>query len=109
MLKIQFTNARVRDTGYGLTVNGKELVEIISTALGTRVGNIFGYNSGLPSFMSDCCNVTVLIEPQPVKEEIETENELWDSVEDLEDDKRVQYETKVGKLNKMVLFSTKRY
>ena len=33
MLKIQFTNAQVKDDGYGLSVNGKELAEIISTAL----------------------------------------------------------------------------
>lgn len=96
MLKIQFTNAQVADIGYGLSVNGKELAEIISTALGTRLGEKYGYNSGLPSFKSNCCNVTVIIEPQPVTETIETDEELWYSVEQLEDDKREQYKKKAG-------------
>lgn len=96
MLKIQFTNAQVEDTGYGLSINGKGLSDIISTALGTRVGNNYGYSSGLPSFKSNCCNVTVIIDPQPVVEEIETEEELWHSVEDLEDTKREQYKEKAG-------------
>ena len=94
MLKIQFTNAQVEDTGYGLSVNGKELAEIISTALGTRVGGKYGYNSGLPRFKSNCCDVTVIIEPQPVTTEIETEEELWHSVEDLEECKREQFSQK---------------
>ena len=92
MLKIQFTNARVEDSGYGLIVNGKILSEIISTALGTKVGNIYGYGSGLPNFGSNCCNVTVIIDPQSVVEEIETEEELWHSVEDLEECKHEQYQ-----------------
>lgn len=94
MLKLSFTNARVADTGFGLYVNGKDLNEIISTALGTRVGNNYGYGSGLPNFESNCCNVTVIIQPQPQTETIETEDELWDSVEDLEDTKREQYKQK---------------
>ena len=94
MLKIQFANVQVEDNGYGLSVNGKPLDEIISTALGTRVGNTYGYNSGLPSFTSMSCNVTVIIEPQPVKETIETEDEIWHSVEELEDCKREQFSPK---------------
>ena len=96
MLKIQFTNAEVEDWGYGLSVNGKDLNQIISTALGTRVGNTFGANSGLPSFKSRCCNVTITIDPQPTKEVIETEEELWYSVEDLEECKRGQYVEKTS-------------
>lgn len=96
MLKIQFTNAQVEDTGYGLSVNGKELAEIISTALGTRVGNSYGYNSGIPSFKSNCCNVTVIIDPQPVAETIETEEEVWHGVKDLEEAKREQYKKADG-------------
>lgn len=94
MLKIQFTNARVEDEGYGLKVNGKDLAEIISTALGTKVGNTYGYGSRLPSFRSNCCSVTVLIEPQPAMETIETDEECWYSVEDLEECKRGQFNEK---------------
>lgn len=94
MLKIQFTNAHVEDHGYGLYVNGKELAEIISTALGVRVDNVYGYDSGLPSFNSNSCNVTVIINPQPVTELIETGEELWYSVEDMEECKRGQFNEK---------------
>lgn len=97
MLKIQFTNAQVEDAGFGLHVNGKELSEIISTALGTRVGNNYGYNSGLPKFKSNCCNVIIKIDPQPVEAIIETEAEEWYSVEDLEECKRGQYREKTEK------------
>lgn len=96
MLKIQFTNAQVEDSGYGISVNGNRLEEIISTALGTKIGNTYGYNSGLPSFKSNCCNVTVIIDPQHTVETIENEGEIWHSVKDLEDTKREQYKQKAG-------------
>ena len=94
MVKIQFTNAKVTDDGFGLSVNGKTLDKIISTALGTRVGDNYGYTSGLPNFKSTCCNVTVIIDPQPVGEHIEIGGYYWDSVEDLEEDKREQFSKK---------------
>lgn len=94
MLKIQFVNAQVEDSGFGLTVNGKELSEIISTALGTRIGNNYGYNSGLPHFESNSCNVTVIIEPQPATAHIETDKDCWESVKDLEEDMRERYQEK---------------
>lgn len=94
MLKLQFINASVRDDGYGLSVNGRDLAAIISTALGTRVGDLHGYNSGLPSFKSNCCNVTITIDPQPITEYIETDEEIWNAVDDLEDDKSEQYQEK---------------
>lgn len=97
MLKIEFKNAKVMDNGYGLYVNGNELDKIISTALGTRVDNTYGYNSGLHSFNSDCCNVTVIVDPQPVTETVETEEEIWYSAEDLEECKREQYTEKAEK------------
>ena len=97
MLKLTFTNAQVEDHGFGLTVNGRDLDEIISTALGTRVGNTYGHNSGLPVFKRNCCKVTVTIEPQPVSESIETGAEAWFSVKDMEKDKREQYKEKAGK------------
>ena len=94
MLKIQFTNAQVSDDGYGLCVNGKELEKIISTALGTRVDHVYGFDSGLPRFKSDCCNVTVIIDPLPITETIETPEGLWHSVKELEGCKREQYREK---------------
>lgn len=96
MLKIEFTNAQVEDNGYGLSVNGKELEKIISTALGTRVGDKGGYGSGLPSFKSNCCNVIVIIDPQPVTATITDDEGSWDSVEEMEEDMREQYQEKAG-------------
>lgn len=66
MLKISFTNAEVSDHGYGLEVNGKSLEDIISTALGTKLKGNGGYGSGLPSFNSNSCDVTVIINPHTI-------------------------------------------
>lgn len=87
MLKISFTNASVEDTGYGIKVNGKELDNIISTALGTRVGNKRGYGSGLPIFQSNSCDVTVIINPHPTEVLIEDGEDTYESVEDMEEAK----------------------
>ena len=92
MYKVEFQNAVARDGGYGLEVNGKSLSEIISTLLGTRVGNNYGICSGLPEFKSNCCNVTVIIDPQPVITQIEDEHYEYESVADLEEDRRESYE-----------------
>lgn len=87
MLKLVFQNAVAKDNGYGLEVNGKSLEDIISTALGTKVGDkIAGYGSSLPSFESNCCNITVIIEPQPVTEYVEDDDAQWDSVAEMEAD-----------------------
>lgn len=95
MLKIHFTNAQVEDEGYGLHVNGKRLESLISTALGTRVGDRYGYNSGLHSFNSKCCDVSVIITPKPVTELIKFTDGTWyHSVESLEEDKREQFSKK---------------
>ena len=61
MLKISFTNAEVSDHGYGLEVNGKSLEDIISTALGTKLKGNGGYGSGLPSFSSNSCDVSITV------------------------------------------------
>ena len=95
MLKIQFENAKVYDGGYGLEVNGKKLEDVISTALGTKVGNNYGHNSGLPNFESNCCNVIVIIDPQPSIVTIEDDEGTWDSVEGMEEDVHEQYNQKV--------------
>lgn len=94
MIKIQFTNAQVRDNGYGLMVNGRELSEIISTALGTRVKEKYGYSSGLPDFESNCCNVLVLINPHPVTTEIENDEGSWENIKDMEEYLYEQYQEK---------------
>lgn len=87
MLKISFTNAEVEDSGYGLKVNGNDLDGIISTALGTKVGGRRGYGSGLPSFESNSCDVTIIINPHTQEVLIEDDKWVYSSVEDLEEDK----------------------
>ena len=74
MLKISFTNAEVSDHGFGLEVNGKSLEDIISTALGTKLKGKGGYGSGLPSFTSNSCDVTVIINPHDKECEIQENN-----------------------------------
>lgn len=92
MLKLEFQNAVARDNGYGLEVNGKSLGEIISTALGTRAGNKYGYSSGLPEFKSSCCNISVIIDPQPVITKIEDDNNIYRTIRELEEDAVAEYE-----------------
>lgn len=67
-MTITFTNAVVEDDGYGVEVNGRSLEAIISTALGTRLGDKGGYSSGLPKFRANSCDVTVTITPHMVDE-----------------------------------------
>lgn len=87
MVKLQFTNAEARDTGYGLEVNGESLEDMISVALGTKVGNRSGYNSGLPDFKSNCCNITVIIDPQPTGAVIEVDGKQYNSLQEVEEAK----------------------
>lgn len=86
MVKLQFKNATAHDHGYGLEVNGKSLEDMISVALGTKVGNKSEYNSGLPNFDSNCCNVTVIIDPQPNEEVIEVNGKKYSSLQEVEED-----------------------
>lgn len=95
MLKISFTNAKVEDNGYGLTVNGNSLEDIISTALGTKVGSKQGYGSGLPSFNSNSCDISITIDPHPATERIEDDKYIYHSVQDMEEDKQNEYNEKV--------------
>ena len=92
MIKLDFTNATVKDCGYGLVVNGKSLEDIISTALGTKVGGEFGIGSGLPDFSSTCCDVTVIINPKPVTTLIEKDDTVYLTVKDLEEVAEREYE-----------------
>lgn len=65
MIQLNFLNARVRDTGYGLEINGKPLDEIISVAVGTlkKLPDRYGSKQRTgESFRSDLCNVSVTID-----------------------------------------------
>lgn len=98
MLKLEFQNAVAKDDGFGLSVNGKSLEDIISTALGTKIRDKgAGYGSDLPSFESNCCNITVIIGPQPVTESIEDNEGIWHSVKEMEEDVDELYQQKNAK------------
>ena len=99
MLKLEFTNAVVTDTGFGVHINGRALDSIISTALGTKVANNYGAKAGLNEFNSNCCNVMIVIDPQPVATHIEDDEVIYKSIEDMEEDKREQFEKKNAKTN----------
>lgn len=94
MLRLHFTNAVVVDDGYGLSVDGRPLSEIISTVLGTKVGNTYGYASGLPSFKSNCCDILVVIDPKPSTVFIEDDDYEYNNIEEMEGAKREQYRKK---------------
>lgn len=91
-MKIDFTNAVVEDDGYGVEVNGRSLEAIISTALGTRLGDKGGYSSGLPKFKANSCDVTVIITPHPTECTINTNSGVWHSVKEMEAEKSEQFQ-----------------
>lgn len=91
-MRIDFTNAVVEDDGYGVEVNGRSLEAIISTALGTRLGDKGGYSSGLPKFKANSCDVTVIITPHPTKCTINTNSGIWHSVKEMEAEKSEQFQ-----------------
>lgn len=91
-MRIDFTNAVVEDDGYGVEVNGRSLEAIISTALGTRLGDKGGYSSGLPKFKANSCDVTVIITPHPTECTINTNSGVWHSVKELEAEKSEQFQ-----------------
>lgn len=91
-MRIDFTNAVVEDDGYGVEVNGRSLEAIISTALGTRLGDKGGYSSGLPRFKANSCDVTVIITPHPTECTINTNSGVWHSVKELEAEKSEQFQ-----------------
>ena len=97
MIKLKFTNAVVKDDGYGVEVNGEKLEEIISNALGTRAGKHYGYNADdtkLKDFSSNSCNVTIIFDPSPRTVSIQNGEESWDSVEQMVEDRVKAYEYK---------------
>lgn len=91
-MRIDFTNAVVEDDGYGVEVNGRSLEAIISTALGTRLGDKVGYSSGLPRFKANSCDVTVIITPHPTECTINTNSGVWHSVKEMEAEKGEQFQ-----------------
>lgn len=91
-MRIDFTNAVVEDDGYGVDVNGRSLEAIISTALGTRLGDKGGYSSGLPRFKANSCDVTVIITPHPTECTINTNSGVWHSVKEMEAEKSEQFQ-----------------
>lgn len=97
MVRIEFTNAVAYDNGYGLYVNGKRLENIISTALKTRVDGVHSCDSNLAKFDSGCCDISIIIKPQPVTEYIETDKEIWRSVKEMEEDVENEYTEKIKK------------
>ena len=96
-MHIKFTNAVVKDHGFGLTVNGKPLDDIISTMLGTKLQDSRGKNFDLKEFESNCCNVTVIIEPQPVTVRIFDGQYDYESVEEMEAERFEQFNEKNAK------------
>jgi hypothetical protein len=97
VVKLEFKNAVVKDMGYGLIVNGEPLDDIISTALGTKLKDNNAYNSNLEEFKSTCCNITVIIDPQPVTTLITDSRYAYESVEEMEAERLEQYNEKNAK------------
>ena len=100
MYKIEFKNAIVRDDGYGLEVNNKPLSKIISTLLGSYVKTEEGekratYSSDrLPEFYSNSCDITIIINPHYATEYLETDEQDYVSVKEMEADRLEQFNKK---------------
>lgn len=98
MYKIDIKNAQVNDDGYGLYINGKALSDIISTLLGTKLGDKYAFtDDDLEVFYSNNCNITVTIEPNNTKVHIEDSRWTYDSMENLEEIRHGQYNEKAQK------------
>ena len=95
MIRLEFKNAVVVDTGLGVTVNGKSLDDIISTALGTLAKDKWGGRAGLEEFNSNACDIKITISPQPVYTVIEDGLRTYDSIESLEEFRYEQYKAKI--------------
>lgn len=96
MVEISIKNAIVKDSGYGLEVNGKSLEDIISNVLGTKAGDKGGYSSGLPDFHCNSCDITITIDPHKAECEIKDGTEIYHSVEELWEARENEYEKKVA-------------
>lgn len=96
MLKLVFTHAEVRDSGFGLKVNGKSLEDIISEALGTKAEGLSYGDPKLKKFSSNSCDITVMIYPHDKETLIETDDEVFHSLKELEDDRRERFAEETG-------------
>ena len=96
MLKLVFTHAEVRDSGFGLEVNGKSLEDIISEALGTKAEGLSYNDPKLKRFISNSCDINVMICPHDKETLIETDDEAFHSVEEMEEDRRERFAEKTG-------------
>lgn len=96
MLKLVFTHAEVRDSGFGLEVNGKSLEDIISEALGTKVKGLNYNGPRLKTFRSNSCDITVMICPHDKETLIETDDEVFHSVENMEEKRCGQFAEETG-------------
>ena len=94
MIKLEFKNAVVEDAGYGLWVNGEILAEIISKVLGVKVGNKNSYDLCIPAFKSNCCDISITIDPKPNTTSIENDGYVWNDVEEMEEAMREQFKEK---------------
>lgn len=81
MYKLEFRNVSVRDDGYGLYVEGNSLKDIISTLLGTNLGE-------KKEFKCNCCDILIRIDPKPVSIALEDKTHIYNSVEKLEEVRR---------------------
>lgn len=100
MLRIDVANARVKDSGYGLEINGKSLEDLISTALGTKLGDMragYGSDGTLKAFECNSCDISITINPHPTTVQIENDEYKWDSVESMEEDLNELYKEENAK------------
>ena len=86
MEHLQFIYDTVKDSSYGLEVIGESLQDMISVAQGTKRNGKSGYNSGLPEFKHNSCNVTVIIDPNPTKEVIMVNGKKYNNLQEVEED-----------------------
>lgn len=96
MLKLVFTHAEVRDSGFGLEVNGKSLEYIISEALGTKAEGLRYDDPRRKIFRSNSCDITVMICPHDKETLIETDKEVFHSLKELEDDRYERFAEETG-------------
>lgn len=75
MIKLKFLNAVAKDKGEGLVINGKEVQNIISAALGvikeipTKYEYLGEKNKTGKVFSSDLCNISITIDDRQHEKE----------------------------------------
>ena len=98
MYAVVIKNAQVRDVGWGLEVNGKPLANIISTLLGTRVGDkTYFTDRGLEEFNYNSCDISICITPHKNGAQFKTGEKVFNSMEEMEDFMDEQFNEKSKK------------